>query len=51
MAKSKKSSYASEFARKGGKARAKQMTAAQRTKIARKAARVRWAKKKKEKAV
>ena len=42
MAKPKKSSYASEFARKGGKARAKQLTAAQRSESARKAAKARW---------
>ena len=44
MAKSTKSSYASEFARKGGKARARKLTAARRTEIARKAVRARWKK-------
>lgn len=42
MAKLNKSSYASEFARKGGKARARKLTAAQRTESAKKAARARW---------
>jgi hypothetical protein len=37
--------YAAEFARLGGKARAKKLTAEQRREIARKAARARWAKK------
>jgi hypothetical protein len=45
MAK-KKDSYAVEFARKGGRARAKKLTAAQRKASARKAAQARWAKKK-----
>ena len=44
MAKSKKSSYASEFARKGGKARAKKLTPARRTEIARAAAKAMWKK-------
>lgn len=39
--------YASEFARLGGKARAKKLTAEQRREIARKAARARWTKAKK----
>lgn len=42
MVKSAKNSYASEFARKGGKARARKLTAAQRTESARKAAEARW---------
>jgi hypothetical protein len=45
MAK-RKESYAAEFARKGGKARAKKLTAEQRKEGARKAARARWAKQK-----
>ena len=45
MAKAK-NSYAVEFARKGGKARAKKLTAEQRKASARKAARARWAKQK-----
>lgn len=43
MGKPKKS-YASEFARKGGNARAKKLTAAQRAEIAKKAAEARWKK-------
>jgi hypothetical protein len=39
-----KNSYAVEFARKGGKARAKKLTAEQRKTSARKAAQARWAK-------
>ena len=45
MAK-RKDSYAVEFARKGGNARAKKLTAEQRKESARKAARARWAKQK-----
>ena len=41
-----KNSYAVEFARKGGKARAKKLTAEQRKTSARKAAQARWAKQK-----
>jgi hypothetical protein len=41
MAK-KKDSYAVEFARKGGKARAKKLTAEERKKSAQKAAKARW---------
>ena len=41
-------SYAADFARKGGKARAKKLTAEQRKESARKAAQARWAKKKKQ---
>ena len=40
-----KRSYASEFARQGGKARAKKLTPEQRKESARKAAKARWAKK------
>ena len=40
-------SYASEFARKGGKARAKKLTPEERRESARKAAQVRWAKERK----
>jgi hypothetical protein len=47
MAK-KKLTYAEEFARKGGKARAKKLTAEQRKESARKAAKARWAKRKAE---
>jgi len=36
--------YAVEFARRGGNARAKKLTAEQRREIARKAARARWKK-------
>ena len=43
----KKESYAVEFARKGGDARAKKLTAEQRKESARKAAQARWAKEKK----
>ena len=43
MAK-KKASYAVEFARKGGKARAKKLTSEQRKESARKAAKARWTK-------
>jgi len=39
-----KDSYASRFARKGGQARAKKLTAEQRKESARKAAQARWAK-------
>jgi hypothetical protein len=39
-----KDSYASRFARKGGQARAKKLTADQRKESARKAAQARWAK-------
>jgi hypothetical protein len=42
----KKDSYAVEFARKGGKARAKKLTREQRKESARKAAQARWSKKK-----
>ncbi len=45
MAREKKFS-ASEFGRRGGKARAEQLTKEQRKEIARKAAQARWAKKK-----
>jgi len=38
-------SYATQFARKGGQARAKKLTAEQRKASARKAAQARWAKK------
>ena len=38
-------SYATQFARKGGQARAKKLTAEQRRASARKAAQARWAKK------
>jgi general stress protein YciG len=41
-----KDSYAAEFARKGGKARAKKLTPEQRSEIARKAVQARWAKQK-----
>jgi hypothetical protein len=41
----KQDTYAKEFARSGGKARAKKLTKAQRSSIARKAAMARWAKK------
>ena len=49
MAKSK-DSYAAEFARKGGKARAKKLTPEQRSEAARKAVQARWAKARREKA-
>jgi hypothetical protein len=39
-------SYASQFARKGGQARAKKLTPAQRKKIAKAGAAARWGKKK-----
>jgi hypothetical protein len=42
----KRASYAVEFARKGGNARAKKLTAEQRKASAKKAAQVRWAKQK-----
>ena len=42
----RKDSYAVEFARKGGEARAKKLTEEQRTESARKAAKARWSKKK-----
>jgi hypothetical protein len=42
----KKDSYAVEFARKGGNARAKKLTAEQRKNSASKAAKARWAKQK-----
>lgn len=45
MAK-KKQDYAAEFARKGGKARAKALTPERRKEIARKAIAARWARKK-----
>ena len=45
MAK-KKNSYAVQFARKGGKARAAKLTPEQRSEIARNAVQARWAKKK-----
>jgi hypothetical protein len=41
----RKDSYATEFARKGGKARAAKLTDEQRKESARKAAQARWAKK------
>jgi hypothetical protein len=41
----RKDSYATEFARKGGKARAEKLTSEQRKASARKAAQARWAKK------
>jgi hypothetical protein len=41
----KKESYAVEFARKGGNARAKKLTPEQRKASAKKAAKARWAKK------
>jgi hypothetical protein len=41
--------YAAEFARKGGKARAKRLTAKERSESARKAVMARWAKARKEK--
>jgi hypothetical protein len=44
----KKESYAVEFARKGGDARAKKLTAEQRKASAKKAAEARWAKVKKK---
>jgi hypothetical protein len=40
-------SYASEFARKGGKARARKLTEEQRKESARRAAQARWAKREK----
>jgi len=40
----KKDPYSIEFARKGGKASAKKLTAEQRSEKARKAAKARWAK-------
>jgi hypothetical protein len=43
----RKDSYASEFARMGGKARAKKLTVEQRRESARKAAQARWAQQKK----
>jgi hypothetical protein len=43
----KEESYAAEFARKGGKARAKKLTPEQRKESARKAAQARWANRKK----
>lgn len=51
MAKGKKKqelSYAQQFASKGGKARAQKLTKEQRSASARKAARARWAKRKRE---
>jgi general stress protein YciG len=48
MAKTRKE-YAQEFARKGGKARAKALTPEQRKEIARKAAVTRWSKKRGQK--
>jgi len=47
MAKEKES-YATQFARKGGKARAAQLTKEERAAIARKAAQARWGDKKKK---
>lgn len=44
MAKSAKD-YAAEFARKGGRARAKQLSPERRKEIARKASEARWGKK------
>jgi hypothetical protein len=44
----RKDSYATEFARKGGKARAETLTAEQRKASAKKAAQARWAKEKKK---
>jgi hypothetical protein len=46
MAKTRKD-FATEFARKGAKARAKALTAEQRKQIASQAAKARWTKKKK----
>jgi hypothetical protein len=43
-----KDSYATEFARKGGKARAEKLTAEQRKASAKKAAHARWAKERKK---
>jgi hypothetical protein len=43
----KRESYASTFARKGGKARAKKLTEEQRKESARKAAQARWGREKK----
>ena len=43
MVAKRKDSYATEFARKGGNARAKKLTAEQRKESARRAARARWA--------
>jgi len=43
-----KDSYATEFARKGGKARARKLTPEQRSEIARRAVQARWAKEKKK---
>jgi len=40
-------SYATQFARKGGQARAKKLTAEERSESARKAVEARWAKQKK----
>jgi len=45
--KDENKSYAVEFARKGGKARAKKLTAEQRKQSAINAARARWGKRKK----
>jgi hypothetical protein len=42
MADKKQDSYAAEFARKGGKARAKALTKEQRKVIAKRAAEARW---------
>jgi hypothetical protein len=47
MAK-RKESYATQFARKGGKARAKKLTAKRRKEIASNAVKERWAKAKKK---
>ena len=47
MAK-KKETYASEFARKGGYARARKLTPEQRSESARRAVKARWAKTKKK---
>jgi len=45
----RKESYAQQFARKGGKARAAKLTKQQQSEIGRKAAQARWAKKKEKK--
>lgn len=44
MIRAMSDNYASEFARKGGKARAQKMTAEERRESARKAVEARWAK-------
>ena len=48
-AMARKESYAQQFARKGGKARAAKLTKQQQSEIGRKAAQARWAKKKEKK--